>query len=261
MVDTEEIWKDVTINPNYMVSNLGRVKAKAREVPCKSGIRKKKERILSQTDSHGYLHVGFLVNGKLKNPLVHRLVLAAFREDRPYPEWEVDHINGNTHDNRLENLEYVSSSENSKRAYSLGLQNKETLSRVNPKRKATPEEVAFIKKTFLEENRTLSNTKENVDFYKRMAEMFGYSQYQAIYNIIVNKTNRFFGEDIVQTTNLRKISIEDLDFSHCKSTKDKCAVIAQAFNVGKEAVETRVYTKKQTFQEILDFYNMKQRRS
>lgn len=261
MVGTEEIWKDVTINPNYMVSNLGRVKAKAREVPCKSGMRMKKERILSQTDNHGYLHVGFLVNGKLKNPLVHRLVLAAFRGDRPYPEWEVDHINGDTHDNRLENLEYVSSSENSKRSFAMGLQNKETLSRVNPKRKATPEEIAFIKKTFLEENRTLSNTKENIDFYKRMAEMFGYNQYQAIYNIIVNKTNRFFGEDIVQTTNLRKISIEDLDFSHCKSTKDKCKVIAQAFNIGREAIETRVYTKKQSFQEILDFYNKKQRRS
>ena len=261
MVGTEEIWKDVTINPNYMVSNLGRVKAKAREVPCGLGTRKKKEKILSQTDNHGYLHVGFIVDGKLKSPLVHRLVLAAFVGEKPYPEWEIDHINGDTHDNRLENLEYVTSSENTKRSFAMGLQSKEALSKARPTRKTTPEEVAYIKKTFLEEGRTLSNSKGNIEFYKRIAEMFGYKDYRPIYNIIVNKTNRFFGEDIVQTTNLKIISIEDLDFSACNSTKDKCKVIARAFNVGKEAIETRIYTKKQSIQEILDFYNKKQRRS
>ena len=106
MVEAKEIWKDVTINSNYEVSNLGRVRAKARNVPMKNGkFRRKKEHYLTQTDYHGYLHVGFIVNGKHVNPLVHRLVMYAFKEEKPYPEWEVDHINGNSHDNRIIKVE------------------------------------------------------------------------------------------------------------------------------------------------------------
>ena len=87
MVDTKnEIWKEVSINTNYLVSNLGRVKSKARLVPCKNGYRMKQEHILTPFNNHGYYHVGFKVNGKLINPLVHKLVMTAFGEDRPYPE-------------------------------------------------------------------------------------------------------------------------------------------------------------------------------
>lgn len=201
MVDTEiEIWKEVSINPNYLVSNLGRVKSKARLVPCKRGFRTKKERLLTPNDIHGYYHVGFKVNGKLVNPLVHRLVMIAFVGEKPYPEWEIDHINGNSHDNRLENLEYVSSSENTKRAYSLGLQDKKKLSLSNRKRIATPEQIAYIKRQFIAEGRHLGGRK-NRDFYKRMADKFGYSDPQSIYKIILGVTNKYFGEDIVQTTN------------------------------------------------------------
>lgn len=201
MVDTEnEIWKDIAINPNYMVSNKGRVKSKARKVPTKGGYRNKKEHILTPEDIHGYYNVHFLVNGKHCRFLVHLLVIYTFYEVRPYPEWEVDHKNGNSHDNRLENLEYVSSSENTKRAYALGLQSKEKLSLARPNRIATPEEIAYIKREFIREGRTLPSRK-NKDFYKRMADKFGYKDPQSVYRIILGRTNRFFSEDIVQTTN------------------------------------------------------------
>lgn len=201
MVDTKnEIWKEIAINPNYLVSNLGRVKAKERLVPTKYGFRKKKEHVLTQHDNHGYYNVGFLVNGKLKNSLVHRLVMYAFGEVRPYPEWEIDHINGDSHDNRFENLEYVSSSENTKRAYLMNLQDKKVLSLSNNKRIATPEQIIYIKKQFKKEGRTLKGRK-NKDFYIRMANKFGYKDPQSIYRILLGRTNRFFGEDIVQTTN------------------------------------------------------------
>ena len=40
MVDTKnEIWKEIRLNTNYLVSNLGRVKSKARLVKCKNGYR------------------------------------------------------------------------------------------------------------------------------------------------------------------------------------------------------------------------------
>lgn len=203
MVDTKkEIWKEIKINPNYLVSNYGRVKSKKRLVPCKNGFRVKQEKFLTPNDIHGYYHVGFLVNGKVKTPLIHRLVMYAFGEEKPYPEWEIDHINGDSHDNRFENLEYVSSSENTKRAYKMGLQSKETLSKVNNKRIATPEQICYIKEQFLKEGRSLK-TKNNIDFYKRMAEKFGYKSPRSIYCILLGRTNKFFGEDIVQTTNER----------------------------------------------------------
>lgn len=58
--------------------------------------------------------------------------MEAFSEEiKTYPEWEIDHINGNSLDNRFENLQYVSSSENTIRAYNLGLQDKKKLSLSN----------------------------------------------------------------------------------------------------------------------------------
>lgn len=201
MVDTKnEIWKEVSMNTDYLVSNLGRVKSKARLVPCKNGYRMKQEHILTPFNNHGYYHVGFKVNGKLVNPLVHKLVMIAFGEDRPYPEWEIDHVNGNSLDNRFENLQYVSSSENTQRAYNLGLQDRKKLSLANQKRIATPDEISYIKHQFNIEGRTLGGRK-NKDFYQRMANKFGYSDPQSIYRIILGRTNKYFGEDIVQTTN------------------------------------------------------------
>lgn len=201
MVDTEkEIWKEISINTDYLVSNFGRVKSKARFVTCKNGFRFKKEHILTPFNNRGYYHVGFKVNGKLINPLVHRLVISAFKGEKPYPEWEIDHINGNSLDNRLENLEYVTSSENTIRAYKLELQDRRKLSIANKKRIATPKEIAYIKHQFNLEGRTLGGRK-NKDFYQRMADKFGYSDPQSIYRIILGRTNKYFGEDIVQTTN------------------------------------------------------------
>lgn len=89
---------------------------------------------------------------------------------------------------------------NTIRAYNLGLQDKKKLSLSNKKRIATPEQIAYIKHQFNLENRTLGGRK-NKDFYERMAIKFGYSDPQSIYRILLGRTNKYFGEDIVQTTN------------------------------------------------------------
>lgn len=202
MVDTEnEIWKEIEESPNYLVSNYGRVKSIARPVNCKIGVRYKKEHFLTPRDCHGYLRVGFNdLNGKLIHPLVHRLVMYAFVGVRPYPEWEIDHINGNSHDNRLENLEYVSSSENSKRAYNLGLQDAAKLSLSKKNRKMTPQDIEEMKYQFILEGRKLGPKENNKDFYERYAQLYNMKP-RSVYCIIIGRTNRFFGEDIVQTTN------------------------------------------------------------
>lgn len=56
----------------------------------------------------GYLRV--VSNGK--NYRLHILVMELFGPPKPGPEYQVDHINRNKEDNRLENLRWVTSQEN-----------------------------------------------------------------------------------------------------------------------------------------------------
>lgn len=102
--------RDIDGFPNYCVSDTGNV------------INKKTGRILKpRADSHNYMCVNLQKEGKGQNKLLHRLVADAFLE-QPSPEaWQVDHKNGNKRDNRVSNLEYVTPSENMKRAYANGL--------------------------------------------------------------------------------------------------------------------------------------------
>jgi len=67
---------------------------------------------------NGYRRVGLHKNGKLHRILVHRLVMLTFVGAS---NLQVNHINGIKNDNRLENLEYVTISENLKHAHRIGL--------------------------------------------------------------------------------------------------------------------------------------------
>ena len=110
----EEIWKDIEgYEGLYQVSNLSRVRALEKVVICSTG-RKcvLKEHILIQNSSfYGYKGVDLTKNGKRKKFLIHRLVAKAFIPN-PENKPEIDHINTNRSDNRIENLRWVTSSEN-----------------------------------------------------------------------------------------------------------------------------------------------------
>jgi len=70
-------------------------------------------------DGRSYLKVKLCTNGKEKTISVHRLVALAFISN-PLNKREVNHINGKTRDNNVDNLEWVSPSENMKHAVKIG---------------------------------------------------------------------------------------------------------------------------------------------
>lgn len=105
----KEIWKDIKDYEGlYQVSNLGNVKSlKFRN---KMTIFER-ERLLTPKNNKGYLRVRLSKNNKQRTYSIHRLVANSFipnNENKPC----VNHINGNKKDNRPENLEWCSYSEN-----------------------------------------------------------------------------------------------------------------------------------------------------
>lgn len=109
----------------YEVSNYGRVKSLQRWV---SRIRDGKEykqfvkeciRVCSKQNT-GYLTIRLAKDGIVKTFRVHRLVAKSFL-DNPHGKQTVNHIDGNKHNNHIDNLEWCTMSEQQKHAIEIGL--------------------------------------------------------------------------------------------------------------------------------------------
>jgi len=113
---TQERWKPaVGFEGWYDVSNLGNVK---RVKPGKGTIAGK---ILKPyTPTLGYCSVRLSTEGKQRTIAIHRLVMTTFVGPCPNGK-EVNHMDGNKTNNHLENLEYITHSENEHHAYMTGL--------------------------------------------------------------------------------------------------------------------------------------------
>ena len=102
----QETWKDIPgYEGLYKVSNTGKVKSmnyRHSDVP----------RILATVDNgYGYYIVILYLNSVRKSASVHRLVWTAF--NGPIPEGlQINHLNENKADNRLENLSLCTAKEN-----------------------------------------------------------------------------------------------------------------------------------------------------
>lgn len=101
-----EVWKSaVGFEGHYEVSNLGRCRSAKATCGTRIGL------VLRPGLWRGY-HRFVLVDHEVRrNIQAHRLVYQSFVGPIP-PEMQINHINGVKNDNRLENLEVVSASQN-----------------------------------------------------------------------------------------------------------------------------------------------------
>lgn len=123
----KEIWKDIEgYEGLYQVSNMGRVRSLDRVITSsysygtKTSFLKGKIRKLSLDGQGQYLQANLNKENKQKQFLVHRLVAQAFLLNSENKE-TVNHKNGIKTDNRANNLEWATRSENEKHAYKMGL--------------------------------------------------------------------------------------------------------------------------------------------
>jgi HNH endonuclease/NUMOD4 motif-containing protein len=102
-----ELWKvidDSHDSEPYEISSMGRLRRNGRILKPR-----KHPKI-------GYVQAVFCSGGKKTYPLVHRLVAEAFIGEIP-EDYQVNHKNGIRYDNRVENLEIVTCSENNLHAF------------------------------------------------------------------------------------------------------------------------------------------------
>ena len=115
-----EKWFDIKgYEGYYMISDCGEIKSKERVIPDGRFFKSKTKK--PQLSKQGYLYVDLYKNGKRKHFYVHRLVAEVFIKKDCNSKLVINHINGIKTDNRIENLEWVTSSENNIHAKIIGL--------------------------------------------------------------------------------------------------------------------------------------------
>jgi len=146
-------WRDIKeYEGRYSVSNTG-------DVMSLDYMHTKKNVIMKQSvDKDGYFRIQLCKNGIYKSFFVHRLVLEAFSynyENKP----TVNHINGIKSDNRIDNLQWATYSEQNQHAWDNGLK-----FMTEKKREASKKNIRIcISKRDNEKNG--SNNSINVDKY------------------------------------------------------------------------------------------------
>lgn len=124
---TEE-WRDIVgYEGRYQVSNLGRV------MTLGTGQTHKEKKILRTSTSHGrYLIVALTKDGKTKSHTVHRLVAMAFIPNEDETKTQLDHIDGDSFNNKVDNLRWCTGKENCQNPITLKRKSESKKGKLNP---------------------------------------------------------------------------------------------------------------------------------
>lgn len=140
-----ELWKPIPDTyGGYYISSHGRVYSTKRNIFLKQIFNRR-----------GYLQVNLCTKGKLKVPLVHRLVAQAFIHQPSKEQNTVNHIDGDKANNHIDNLEWVTLQENIDHAFKSGLHS-------NPKRPVLCVELNTVFKSVSEAGKYLGVSPSNI---------------------------------------------------------------------------------------------------
>ncbi len=139
---------------------------------------------LSFNKSTGYFMAGFFINGKGVCITIHRLLALKFIHN-PTNKPQVNHIIGVKTDNRIENLEWVTASENRKHAYDIGLMGNVILSSKKTIKVATLTARAARRKKVID-----SSNGKIYDSAKETAEILGLNYQTLITKLSGNIPNK-----------------------------------------------------------------------
>jgi hypothetical protein len=145
----------------YFVNEFGEIYSYPKKT--RKGVRK----MLTHKNKNGYLSIDLCKNGNIKKYSLHRIIALAFLDNIENKE-QVNHINGNKHDNRIENLEWSTRSENQKHSIETGLRSAK--GEKNSQSKLTEKDVLNIfndKRTYIQISKDFKISISTISDIKR----------------------------------------------------------------------------------------------